>query len=118
MKDLKQRTKEFALMVIRLYTGLPKTTEAQVLGKQMLRAGTSVGAHYREASRARSDAEFTSILEGGLKELGETEYWLELLEEATIMPSEHLIAIKQEASELTAILVTCITTVKQRRKAE
>jgi len=112
MKDLRVRTKEFALMVIRLYIGLPKSTEAQVLGKQMLRAGTSVGAHYREAEHARSNAEFTSKLEGGLQELGETEYWLELLEAAEIVPAERLTEIKQEANELTAILLTCIKKAK------
>ena len=55
MSDLRQRTKNFALRIIKLYTALPKSTEAQVLGKQILRSGTSVGAHYREATRARSD---------------------------------------------------------------
>lgn len=67
--------------MIRLYTALPKTTEAQVIGKQMLRSGTSVGAHYREAVRSRSDAEFVSKIEGGLQELEEAIYWMELLEE-------------------------------------
>ncbi|MEJ7593698.1 MAG: four helix bundle protein [Planctomycetaceae bacterium] len=69
-QDLKQRTKQFALRVIRLYSSLPNSTEAQVIGKQLLRSGTSVGAHYREATRARSDAEFISKIEGGLQELG------------------------------------------------
>ncbi|MFK7820013.1 MAG: four helix bundle protein, partial [Planctomycetaceae bacterium] len=77
MKDLKQRTKEFSLRVIRLYSNLPKPTEAQVMGKQLLRSGTSVGAHYREATRARSTAEFVSKLAGGHQELEETSYWLE-----------------------------------------
>jgi len=116
MNDLKKRTKEFALMVVRFYITLPKTTEAQVLGKQMLRSGTSVGAHYREADHACSDAEFTSKLEGGLQELGETEYWLELLEEAEIVPSDQVKGIKQEVCELTAILITCINNVKKRKR--
>ena len=68
-RDLQARTKSFALRVVRLYCSLPKTTEAQVLGKQALRSGTSVGAHYREAMRARSVAEFISKVEGGLQEL-------------------------------------------------
>ena len=68
-EDLRTRTKRFALRVIRLYSALPKTTEAQVMGKQLLRSGTSVGAHYREAVRSRSDAEFISKIEGGLQEL-------------------------------------------------
>jgi len=65
-RGLRERTTEFALGVIRMYCALPKTTEAQVIGKQALRSGTSVGAHYREASRARSKKEFASKLEGGL----------------------------------------------------
>ena len=68
--DLKTRTKQFALRIIRLFGALPKTVEAQVLGKQLLRSGTSVGAHYREAHRARSNAEFISKIEGGLQEIG------------------------------------------------
>jgi four helix bundle protein len=76
--DLKTRTKQLALRTIRLYSALPTTTVAQVLGKQLLRSGTSVGAHYRESVRARSNAEFISKLEGGLQELEETGYWLEL----------------------------------------
>ena len=72
--DLKVRTKEFALRIPRLYTSLPKTTEAQVLGKQVLRSGTSVGAQYREAQRAKSDADFINKVEGSLQELDETAY--------------------------------------------
>ena len=72
--DLRARTKAFALRVIRLYVALPKTTEAQVIGKQVLRSGTSVGALYREAKRARSTSEFVSKIEGGLQELEETVY--------------------------------------------
>jgi four helix bundle protein len=66
-QDLRKRTKEFALRIIRLYAALPKTTEAQVLGKQVLRSGTSVGAHYREACRAKSNADFISKIEGALR---------------------------------------------------
>ena len=71
MFDLRDRTKAFALRIIKVYTALPKTTEAQVIGKQILRSGTSVGAHYREAKRARSTAEFISKIEGGNQELEE-----------------------------------------------
>lgn len=70
--DLKTRTKKFALDIIRLYSALPKRTEAQVIGCQMLRSGTSVGAHYHEAQRAKSNADFISKIEGGLQELEET----------------------------------------------
>ena len=73
--DLKIRTKEYALSVIRLFAALPKRTETQILGRQLLRAGTSVGAQYREATRAKSNADFISKMEGSLQELEETEYW-------------------------------------------
>ena len=106
--DLKGRTKLFALRVIRLYCALPQTTVAQTLGKQVLRSGTSVGAHYREACRARWDAEFVSKIEGGLQELEETAYWLELLTEAEIVKAERLADLLREADELTAIELTAI----------
>ena len=83
--DLKTRTKDFALEIIRLYATLPRRTEAQVLGRQVLRSGTSVGAHYREAQRAKSNADFISKIEGGLQELEETQYWLELLGESRLV---------------------------------
>ena len=115
-KDLKVRTKTFALRVVRLYVALPKSAEAQVLGKQVLKSGTSVGAHYRESLRARSDAEVISKLEGGLQEFEETQYWLELLSESGIVPASRLTPLLQEADELTAILVTCVKRVKERNK--
>jgi len=110
--ELKTRTRVFALRIIRLYSALPTFTVAQVLGKQLLRSGTSVGAHYREAIRSRSDAEFISKLEGGLQELEETAYWtaywLELLEGAEIFPKDRLADLRQEIDELLAILTTCV----------
>ncbi len=115
MKDLKTRTKEFALRVIRLYSALPKSTEAQVMGKQLLRSGTSVGAHYREGTRARSDAEFISKIEGGLQELEESCYWMELLVEAEIVPASELTELMDEASQLTAILITCSKKAKKKK---
>ena len=78
-EDLRIRTKQFSLRIVRLFAALPKTTEGQVIGRQLLRSGTSVGAHYREAIRARLSAEFISKLEGGLQELDESAYWMELL---------------------------------------
>ena len=113
--DLKRRTKAFALRIIRLYTALPRTVEAQVLGKQVLRSGTSVGAHYREACRARSAAEFLSKMEGGLQELEETSYWLELLAEAEIFKAAKLVELQGEAGELICIFVASINTAKERR---
>jgi four helix bundle protein len=115
--DLRTRTKQFALRIIRLYSALPKSTEAQVMGKQLLRSGTSVGAHYREATRARSDAEFISKLEGGLQELEESVYWMELLAESGIIAPSRLEDLQKEADELTAILITCVKNTR-KRKAE
>ena len=115
-KDLRTRTKDFALQIIRLYTTLPKTPEAQVLGRQLLRSGTSVGAHYREANRAKSDADFISKLEGALQELDETTYWLELLDEADIVENERVEPLMTEANELIAIFVTIVKKVKSHPK--
>lgn len=112
--DLQTRTKQFALRIVRLYSALPSSTLAQVIGKQLLRAGTSIGAHYREASRARSDVEFVSKLEVGLQELDETIYWLELVIESELVAAEKLAELIEEANQLLAILVTCVKNVKAR----
>lgn len=77
-KDLRQRTKVFALRIIRLFAALPTSADAQIIGKQLVRSGTSVGANYREACRSRSDSEFVSKAHICLQELEETVYWLEL----------------------------------------
>ena len=114
-QDLKIRTKQFALRIIRLYTSLPKTTEAQVIGKQVLRSGTSVGAQYREAQRAKSDADFINKVEGSLQELDETGYWLELLKDSGIFSAEKLDPLLKETDELTAILVSIVKKVKNKR---
>ena len=102
--------------MIRLYSTLPPTTVAQVIGKQVLRSGTSVGAHYREASRARSTAEFVSKLGGGQQELEETSYWFELLVDSQIVESTRLQPLIQEADELNAIFTTCIKNAKNKAK--
>jgi four helix bundle protein len=117
-RDLRARTKAFALQAIHLYSSLPKTTPAQVIGRQMLRSGTSVGAHCREACRARSTAEFVSKIEGALQELEETGYWLELLADADIVPSARVAPVRAEVEELTAILVTSALTAKGKRRAQ
>jgi four helix bundle protein len=116
--DLANRTKRFALEVIRLYSRLPKQTAAQVIGRQMIRSGTSVGAQYREAIRAKSVADFINKVEGALQELEETQYWFELLSEAGISAdSVHLHSLMREANELTAILVSSARTAKRRKAA-
>ncbi len=112
--DLQARTKSFALRIIQLYSLLPKTTEAQVIGKQVLRSGTSVGAHYREGTRARSTKEFISKLEVGIQELNETSYWLELLAESGIVPQGKLSDLLDEANQLMSILTASVKTAKNR----
>jgi four helix bundle protein len=88
---------------------------AQVLGKQSLRSGTSVGAHYREATRGRSVGEFISKLEVALQELEETSYWLELISESGVMKPERLSELQHEANELTAIITTCVKRAKNAK---
>jgi four helix bundle protein len=113
--DLKQRTKTFALSIITLYSELPLNKPVgQVLGNQLLRSGTSVGANYREASRSRSDAEFTAKCGDSLKELEETIYWLELLHESGVVSSDRISSVIKETRELTAIFTTIDKNVKSR----
>ena len=114
--DLRTRTKTLALRIIRLYTALPKTVEAQIMGKQVLRSGTSVGAHYREASRARSSAEFVSKIETALQELDETDYWLELLADSEIVPNPRLTDLRGEIDQLIAIFVASVKTAKKNNQ--
>jgi four helix bundle protein len=114
--DLRVRTKDFALRVIRLFSALPKRIEAEVIGKQVLRSGTSVGANFREAHRARSNAEFVSKLGDCLKELEETGHRLELLGDAEIISSDRLAALQDECNQLIAILTTISKKVKANRK--
>jgi len=113
--NLKERTRGFAVRVIRLYVALPKKNEAQVIGKQILRSGTAVGANYREGLRARSKSEYATKLSVGLMELEETLYWLELLEDANIIPARRLAALKDETGQLSAIFVTLIKQAKRNR---
>ena len=110
--DLKERTRAFALRVIKLYSALPSAAAAQVLGKQLLRSGTFVGANYREAHRARSKAEFIAKMGDCLKELDETDYWLDLLASSAIVPAPRLAPLLDETNQLTAIFVTIIKRTK------
>src|SRR5215471_17967889 len=114
--DLETRTTDFALRIIKLFVALPKTPEAQVLGKQLLRCGTSVGAHYREAKRAKSTLDFINKIEGALQELDESEYWLRLLERSGIMSARRLSPLQTEATELIKIFVTVVKRAKERLK--
>jgi len=110
--DLKERTRAFALRVIKLYSALPSSAVAQVLGKQLLRSGTSVGANYREAHRARSKAEFIAKMGDCLKELDESSYWLDLLASSEVIATSRLSALIDETNQLTAIFVTIIKNTK------
>ena len=107
--EFRTRTKHFAASIIRLYVNLPRgREEVQVCAKQLLRSGTSVAAHCREASRARSEAEFVSKLGGGAQEADESQMWLELLREECGVDPQLTTPIEQEADELMAILTTII----------
>src|SRR5438046_10514039 len=103
--DLADRTKAFALTVIRMTDDLPRTTSAQVLGKQILRSATSIGANYREASRGRSKPEFIAKVGDCLREAEETGYWLELLQGSDALSSARTAPLLDECRPLIAILV-------------
>jgi four helix bundle protein len=115
-RDLRARTKNYALRIIRLYRALPRRDGvADVLGKQLLRSGTSVAAHYREACRAKSDLDFISKLEGGQQELDESDLWLELLTDSGVIRPALVQPLRQETDELIAIFVTMTKKVKARK---
>jgi four helix bundle protein len=113
-EDLKPRTKRFALRIIKMFTALRNHEVARVLGRQVLRSGTSVGANYREGCRARSGAEFVSKVGDCLMELEETSYWLELLVDSAIVSPTKMAALLQETDELLAIF----TTISKKMKDE
>ena len=114
-EELRQRTKKFASTVIRFYSSLPRAQrEVEVLGHQLLRSGTSVAAQVREASRARSDAEFCSKLGGALQEADESQLWLELLKEDCDVAGEQIEHLLRETNELIAILVTIVSRTRNR----
>ena len=112
-EELRARTKKFALRIIRLFKSLPRSPEAQVLGKQLLRSGTSVGANYRAAGRARSAAEFSAKIGVVLEEADETVFWLECLVEAGIVKEELLSDLVREANELVAIFAASYHTARR-----
>jgi four helix bundle protein len=115
-EDLRNRTKQYASAVVRFYSALPRQRkEVEVLGNQLLRSGTSVAAHAREASRARSDAEFCSKLDGLLQEPDESSLWIELLRDDCGIRGDETDRLYRETSELIAIFVTIISKVKSRK---
>jgi four helix bundle protein len=114
-EELKLRTKQFALRVIKLVEPLPKNKIGDVLGKQILRSATSVAANYRAACRARSKADFISKIAIVEEEADESLFWLELIAESGLMNTERLKDLTKEADELTAIFTATGKTAKQNR---
>jgi four helix bundle protein len=113
-RDLKDRTKRFALAVIRIVDKLPRSIASEVIARQLIRSATSVAANYRAASRGRSKAEFIAKLQIVLEESDETQYWLELLLELELLDRQVLRDSIQEADELTAIFVSALKTARSR----
>lgn len=114
---LQDRTKSFALRVIRLVNSLPKTPTSNVIGNQLLRSGTSVGANYRSACRGRSKAEFIAKMGVAIEEADESLYWLELLRDSKIVHEHLLEAIMQETNELISMMVASCKTTRGRKKS-
>jgi len=115
-EQLKKRTKEFALRVIRLFKAIPRGEEARIIGRQVLRSGTSIGANYRAACRARTSKEFVAKIRIVVEEADETVYWLELLVEAAIIVKGRLESLYKEANELLAIFAASQRTAESRSR--
>jgi len=113
-EQLRQRAKRFAIRIVRLFRSLPKTDEARIIGKQVLRAGTSVAANYRAVGRARSKAEFVAKMGVVVEEADETVFWLELLVDTGIVRKEQVGELLAEANELLAIFAASHGTAKAR----
>ena len=116
-RDLKQRTKRFALHVVRFCESLPKDETSKILGRQLLRSGTAVGANYRAVCRAKSTADFISKFGTVLEEADESAYWMELLVDACKVTEEATAALLREANELVAISVSSINTARKGKGA-
>ena len=115
-QDLRIRTREYALRILRLYEALPKHGAVHIISHQLVRSGTSPGAQYREACRAKSDADFISKIEGSLQELEESLYWLELLIEGEFVSENKLQQLLIETEELIAIFVSIVVKTKAKKK--
>jgi len=113
--ELKTRTKNFALRILKLTAALPNSSEARVVRNQLSRSGTSVGANYRASCRARSKAEFISKMGNVIEEADESCYWMELIIEGDMLPEEKVAALLQEANELTAIMTASRKTAEENR---
>ena len=114
--ELKDRTKHFVLRILRLVDALPHAISGRVIGGQLVRAGTSVGANYRAACRGRSIAEFTAKLGIVVEEADEAGYWLELIIEGKLLPKKRVSPLLAEANELAAIMVASVCTARTKSK--
>ena len=114
--ELKDRTKKFTLRIIKLVDSLPKSRAGNVIANQILRCSSSVGANYRSACRARSKADFISKITIVEEEADESMFWLEIINEAGLIPENKLKDLMKEASELTAIFTSSGKTAKQNKK--
>jgi len=114
-EELKKRTKQFAIRIIKVVEALPKTVTGRTIGNQLSRSGTSVGANYRAACRGRSKAEFNSKLHIVLEEADETVFWLEIITEIKLLPENKIQSILAEANELTAIFAKSYYTAKRNK---
>lgn len=110
-----KRTKVFAIRIIKLVAALPRDRQGDVIGRQLLKAGTSIGANYREAIHASSKRHFVTTLEIAQREAHETVYWIELVEESEMLPAARLGDLRQEAVELLAILTASARTAKSKQ---
>ncbi|MCM3904222.1 MAG: four helix bundle protein [Pyrinomonadaceae bacterium] len=119
--DLKKRTKQFALRILKLAAALPNTVEGKVVKGQLVRAGTSVGANYRAACRGRSTAEFVAKIGVVEEEADESAFWLELIIEATLLQASRVLPLLREANELTKIMarsrISASKRVRQNRQS-
>ena len=114
-QEMQKRTKQFALRIIRLAACLPTGRAGDVLGRQLLKAGTSVGANYREACRASSRRHFITTLEISAREADETQYWLELIAESALVKPARLTGLVRECNEIVAILTAACRTAKRNK---
>jgi four helix bundle protein len=114
-KEFKDRTKKIALRIIKLVESLPETTTSKVIGKQLLRSATSVGANYRAACRGKSVADVIHKLSIVEEEADESLYWLELLIESNLVPEKRLLDLQKEMNEITAMVVASIKTLRLKQ---
>jgi four helix bundle protein len=114
-EELKNRSKQFAIRIVKLFRSLPRTEAARIMGKQVLRAGTSVAANYRAVCRSRSKAEFIAKIGVVVEEADETAFWLELLVETEIVRVSRMRSLMSEANELLAIFAASQYTARSKR---